>query len=105
MILQEVIKACALAARDAWSQALFRLELIAQTAREVGDWELAEYTARQMFEHDPAYAGTHYALALVAEQKADKATAQKEFAEAEKYWRNADPDLPELARARATSSK
>jgi hypothetical protein len=49
-----------------------------------------------MLEHDPNYAGTHYALALIAEHAGDSATALKEFALAEKYWEKADPDLPEL---------
>ncbi len=89
---------------DAWIQALFRLEAIARVAREVGDWELAEYTARQMLEHDPAYGGTHYALALVAEHNEDTSTAQKEFALAEKYWSDADTDLPELVRAQAKTT-
>ena len=91
----------ALLGPDAWSQALFRLESIAKAAREIGDWELAEYTAKQMLEHDPAYAGSHYALALVAEKKGDRSLAEKEFARAEELWRNADADLPELAHARA----
>ncbi len=85
---------------DAWSQALFRLESIARIAREVGGWELAEFTARQMLEHDPAYAGSHYALALVADHNGDVATSREEFAAAEKLWSKADPDLPELARLR-----
>ncbi len=62
---------------DAWSQALFRLESIARVAREAGDWDLAEFTARQMLEHDPAYAGSHYALALVAEHKGDVVTTHE----------------------------
>ena len=85
---------------DAWTQALFRLEAIGRAARAAGDWDLAEYLARQMIEHDAAYAGSHYALALAAEQKKDSALALQEFAEAEKLWRNADPDLPELQQTR-----
>ena len=81
---------------DEWVQGLFRLEGIARMAREAGDWQLAEYTARQMLEHDQNYAGTHYALALVAEHNGDSVTALKEFALAEKYWQKADPDFPEL---------
>ena len=50
---------------DAWTQALFTLESIARAAREVGDWDLAGWAARQMVEHDPNYGGAHYALALV----------------------------------------
>ena len=86
---------------DAWTQALFRLEAIGRAARAAGDWELAEYLARQMIEHDAAYAGSHYALALVAEQKKDTALALQEFAAAEKLWRNANTDLPELQQTRA----
>jgi len=86
---------------DAWTQALFRLEVIASAARDAGDWELAEFVARQMLAHDAAYAGSHYALALVAEHKQDRAAALQEFSKAEKLWRNADADLPELQQARA----
>jgi tetratricopeptide (TPR) repeat protein len=86
---------------DAWTQALFRLEAIGRAARAAGDWELAEHLARQMIEHDAAYAGGHYALALAAGQKQDAALALREFAEAEKLWRNADADLPELQQTRA----
>jgi tetratricopeptide (TPR) repeat protein len=81
---------------DEWVQALFALEGIARIARAAGDWQLAAQTAREMLEHDPNYAGTHYALALIAEHGGDSATALKEFALAEKYWQKADSDLPEL---------
>ena len=50
-----------------------------------------------MLAHDPAYAGTHYALGLVAERDGDQAAARAEFALAQKAWSQADPDLPELA--------
>ena len=53
---------------DNWAQALFTLEAIAKTARDAGDWPFADWAARQMLEHDPNYAGGHYALALVAER-------------------------------------
>ncbi len=85
---------------DAWTQALFRLEAVARAAREAGDWELAEYTAQQMKDHDAAYAGTHYALALVAEHKGDAVQAREHFAQARKFWGKADPDLTELAELR-----
>ncbi len=100
-ILKEVERSIrAVPGPDAWSQALFRLEAIAKAAREAGDWELAEYTTGQMMEHDAAYAGTHYALALVEEHKGNRAAARQSFAKAEGYWRRADADLPELADAR-----
>jgi tetratricopeptide (TPR) repeat protein len=85
---------------DAWSQALFKLEFIARVARETGDWDLAEFTAKQMQEHDPEYAGTSYALALVAEHTGDNAGAKTSFARAATLWSKADPDMAEAAKAR-----
>ena len=37
--------------------------------------------ARHMVEHDPAYAGGHYAVGLVAEHDGDIAAAQTAFAQ------------------------
>jgi Tfp pilus assembly protein PilF len=54
-----------------------------------------------MLDHDASYAGTHYALALVAEQKGDVEIARKEFATAVKLWSKADGHLQELRIARA----
>jgi tetratricopeptide (TPR) repeat protein len=85
----------ALPGPDAWIQALFRLELIARAARDVGDWELADHTARQMLEHDPAYAGAHLAAALVSVQAGRTEQAERAFAEARRFWQDADADLPE----------
>jgi tetratricopeptide (TPR) repeat protein len=81
---------------DEWVQALFTLESIARTAREVGDWDFAASVARQMIEHDPSYAGSHYAAALVARHAGDSARASSELALAAKYWMSADAGLPEL---------
>ena len=82
---------------DSWVQALFALESMARSARQVGDWELAGQLAKQMIAHDASYAGARYALALVAERNDDEKTARAEFALAQKYWKEADTDLPELA--------
>ena len=90
----------ALPGPDAWMQALFVLESIARTAREAADWELAERMARQMLEHDRAYAGGHYALGLVAQQRGDAALAQEAFATAARLWDRADGDLPGQRRQR-----
>src|SRR5688500_11306155 len=90
----------ALPGPDAWTQSLFRLEALARSARQVGDWPLAARMAQLMLEHDPNYAGTHYALALVAQHDGNVATAAREFELALKAWPNADPDLPELGVAR-----
>ena len=85
---------------DAWSSATFQLETIAQRARDAGDWELAGVTARRMMEHNPGYAGGYYAMALVARHEKDAAAETHLLAEAQKFWSNADPDLPELAAVR-----
>jgi Flp pilus assembly protein TadD len=82
-------------------QALFVLEAIAYSARQAGDWELVEFTARQMQDHDRNYAGAPFLLALVAEHRGNTAEARAAFGEAEKLWANADPELPELQRARS----
>jgi Tfp pilus assembly protein PilF len=89
---------------DAWIQALFELEAIARVAREAADWELAEFTARQMLDHDGAYAGSHYALALVLEQQQERMAAARSFAEAARLWAPADENLPELRRARTVAA-
>jgi hypothetical protein len=81
---------------DAWAQALFTLEAIGRAARDVGDWDLAGWAAHQMLEHDPNYAGAHYALALAAAHAGDARTAKSEAASAAKLWSSADADLPEL---------
>jgi tetratricopeptide (TPR) repeat protein len=104
--LQQVMqKVRAATGPDAWTQGLFTLEAIARAALEVGDWELADRAAGQMREHDPAYAGTHYALALVAEHRGDREASRSEFELALKYWSRADRDLPELADVRARLAK
>jgi tetratricopeptide (TPR) repeat protein len=82
---------------DAWTQSLFRLEALARAARSVGDWTFASRLSQLMLEHDPNYAGTHYALALVAQHDGNAATARREFDLAVKAWANADRELPELA--------
>lgn len=96
-ILKNVIKSLRTAiGPDAWSQGLFRLELMAHAAMEAGDWEFAEYVAAQMMEHDAAYGGSHYATALVLQHKGDDAGALREIKEAKRYWKDADTDLAEL---------
>jgi tetratricopeptide (TPR) repeat protein len=89
---------------DAWSAARFELEAIAQTARQLGDWELAGFTADEMIRHDPSYAGGYFALGLVAEHIGDTAKAHQQFVTAEKLWSKADKDLPELKRIHGTAT-
>lgn len=82
---------------DAWITTLFCLESIARDARDADDWELARFTAEQMIEHDPYYAGGHFAIGLVAEHAGEAAGARQMFAAAEKLWAHADINLPERA--------
>jgi predicted Zn-dependent protease len=101
-MLEDLVKKIrALPGPDNWVQALFIMESIGQTARDSGDWIFAEWIGRQMIEHDPNYAGGHYALALAVEHRGDVSNAQMEFGTASRLWSKADPGLPELARSRA----
>jgi len=85
---------------DAWCSARFELEGIAQTARQLDDWGLAEFTAQQMIQHDPSYAGGYFALGMAEEHAGEGGRAKQQFAMAEKLWSKADKDLPELRRIR-----
>jgi tetratricopeptide (TPR) repeat protein len=85
---------------DAWTETLFWLEYIFNAARKSGAWDLAEFTAQQMRDHDSYYGGTQFALALMAEHRGDAPAAQRGFAEAARAWSHADPDFPELAELR-----
>jgi tetratricopeptide (TPR) repeat protein len=101
-MLEDLVKKIrALPGPDNWVQALFIMESIGQTARDSGDWIFAEWIGQQMIEHDPNYAGGHYALALAVEHRGDVSNAQMEFGTASRLWSKADPGLPELARSRA----
>ncbi len=75
---------------------LFTMLYMANQARSVDDWDLAETAAKQMLVFDPSYAGGHYVAAVVAEHKGDSATARKELTAAERLWGQADPELPEI---------
>src|SRR6266699_3736465 len=72
---------------DARSQALIQLDSIARGARETEEWALAEFTAREMIQQDPSYAGGYYALGLVAEHEGNSITAVRQFSVAKKLWR------------------
>jgi tetratricopeptide (TPR) repeat protein len=90
---------------DNWIQSLFRLESIARAAREAGDWELAEYTAAQMLEHDSAYGGSHLAMAFVLQQKGDGAAATREFEIAKRYWKEADAEVLKMTEFNSLQSR
>jgi len=96
-VLKDVARALRAApGPDAWSQALFRLESMARSAIEAGDFELAEFIAKEMLEHDAAYGGSHATLALILRHKGDDAGVAREVEAMRRYWRDADSDLPEL---------
>jgi Tfp pilus assembly protein PilF len=105
MIRQAVSSLKARAGPDAWSQTLFDLEAAARSVRETSDWTLAGELADQMLEHDSGYAGTHFALALAAEQRGDRAAASRAYQRAIVLWRDADRDLPELSESRRRLSE
>ena len=90
---------------DMWVAALFQLEAVANTARELGEWPLAAQMAEQMRLHDPAYAGTQYALGLAAERRGDGVAARAAFTRALGQWKEADRDLPELQDLRTRSGE
>jgi tetratricopeptide (TPR) repeat protein len=103
-VMKDVVRALRAApGPDAWSQALFRLESMARSAMEAGDWDLTEFIAAEMLDHDAAYGGSHSTLALVLRQKGDDAGAAREVEAARRHWRDADPDLPELKQFAAQS--
>jgi tetratricopeptide (TPR) repeat protein len=86
---------------DAWTETLFTLEAVARAARSVGNAEISTELAEQLRQHDPSYAGTHFALALEAERGGNRTAALRAYEEALRRWRHADPDLADVAYARA----
>jgi hypothetical protein len=90
---------------DSWTQGLFHLEFLSGVARRAGDWRLASQLASAMYARAPDYAGSHYALALVAQHNGDSQAAASEFSAATKLWNEADSDLPELANTRQSLAK
>jgi tetratricopeptide (TPR) repeat protein len=95
--LKDVVKALrAAVGPDAWSQGLFRLESMAGSAMEVGDWDLAGFVAAQMLDHDAAYGGSHFTSARILRHRGDAAGALREAELARRYWNDADRELPEL---------
>ena len=78
--------------------------MISALARETGQWDIADELARLLLTVDPYYGGSHYAAALVAEHRGDRATVTQEFDAAKTYWSHADSDFPPLAVMRKVSS-
>src|SRR2546425_651179 len=81
---------------DPRSQALIQLDSIARRARETEEWALAEFTAREMIQHDPSYAGGYQALWSVSGQPGAPVAATPVLAITDSLWSEADKELPEL---------
>jgi len=75
---------------DPWAEALFQLETIAHLALQLKLTDFAEESIKLLAEHDPAYPGTHYALAGLATLKGDAAATQREQQLARQGWSKAD---------------
>ena len=105
-ILQNVAKRIAAAnGPDAWIQGVYQLERIAESARKMGDWEVAEQFTRLLTERAPDYPGSRLATGLMLEHKNDSDGAQKEFAQALLGWKQADPNLKEIQKIHEFLSK
>ena len=100
MVLDGIAKLRADPAPDNWTLTLLRLESVWRVSNELGDGILAAEVARQMREHDPNYAGTHYALAKSAQRAGERATARGEYQAAVLGWSTADSDFREIVDAR-----
>jgi tetratricopeptide (TPR) repeat protein len=85
---------------DAWIQTLFALEGIARLARQQNDWILAAEMTDAMRQHDPTYAGTFYAQALLADHRGERDASRSAYSEAVRRWQQADAGLAEVAEAR-----
>jgi hypothetical protein len=70
--------------------------VLSTLARETSQWKIAEELAELMIAVDPYYGGSHYAKALVAEHRGDRAEAAQEFEAARGYWSHAEVDFPPL---------
>jgi tetratricopeptide (TPR) repeat protein len=86
---------------DAWVTTLFSLEAIVQAASRVGEGQVLQEVAEQMRGLDSEYAGTRYALGLLAEQAGDRDGASARYQEALTGWADADPDFPGRVDARS----
>lgn len=78
---------------DAWVTTLFSLEAIVRTASDLGAWPVVQDFSDQMREVDAAYAGTQYALAVLAEHNGRRDGALAFYQAALRGWADADPDF------------
>jgi tetratricopeptide (TPR) repeat protein len=89
---------------DAWSQGLFRVEVMANLSRGTGHWEIAEESAGLMLAVDPYYGGSHYAMALAAGHRGDTAAAGEECVADERYCNRAYLDFPPILKIKRGSA-
>lgn len=93
-VLRAVVRALRAApGPDAWSLGLFRMESLAHSAIAAKAWELAEFIAAEMLEHDAAYGGGHFTMARVLRQKGDADGARRELEAARRCWSDADESV------------
>jgi tetratricopeptide (TPR) repeat protein len=85
---------------DQWIAGLYELEDLARLARSKEDWQLAADLTEVLFAHDPHYAGSMFAKALLMEHEGKKQDAAKLFADASLLWAKADATHPDAAVAR-----
>ena len=98
-VLRDVVRALrAATGPDAWSQSLFRLEALARSAIAAEAWDLADFIAAQLLEHDAAYGGSHFAMARVLEHKGDAEGSRRELELARRCWADADESVRALVK-------
>jgi tetratricopeptide (TPR) repeat protein len=85
---------------DQWIAGLYELEDLARLARSKGDWQLAADLTEVLFAHDPHYAGSLYAKALVLEHSGNKRDSARLFADAAHLWAQGDATYTEATKAR-----
>jgi hypothetical protein len=88
---------------DQWIAGLYELEDLARLARSKDDWQLAADLTEVLSAHDPHYAGSVYAKALLMEHNGRKQEASRLFADAARLWAKADAIHTDAAAARKKS--
>ncbi|GAA4408921.1 hypothetical protein GCM10023187_31450 [Nibrella viscosa] len=78
---------------DGWIEALFQLEMIADAALKGPNTGFAKEAVQVLADHDPAYPGTHYLQAKLAQLNGDRKTADQQRELAVKGWSKADKEF------------
>jgi tetratricopeptide (TPR) repeat protein/DNA-binding winged helix-turn-helix (wHTH) protein len=74
---------------------------LAQTLFEYGRLEEAAQEYQRLLSHNPFQPRYHYRLAQIADRQGRPAEARRSYEKVIALWPKADPDVPELVRARA----